>query len=130
VLAGREESPRTAEDAMAWEIFGNRAVRQGDWKLRWQIKPYGLSDWELFDLAADPAERKNLAAAHPEKLAAMIALWDDYVRTNNVALPSRTLFETMEKQLPQRVPDDPGFPPLTGKRQFVPPPGQVAAPKP
>jgi arylsulfatase A-like enzyme len=130
VLAGREESPRTAVDAMAWEIFGNRAVRQGDWKLRWQIEPYGSSEWELFDLAADPAERKNLAAAHPDKLAEMIALWDDYVRTNGVVLPSRTPSETMEKQLPQRVPDDPGFPPLTGKRQFVPPPGQVADPKP
>jgi arylsulfatase len=58
----------------------------------------------------------------------MIALWDDYARTNNVILPSRTPFETMENLLPQRVPDDPGFPPLTGKRQFVPPPALVADP--
>jgi arylsulfatase len=128
MLAGRAESPRTASDAVAWEIFGNRAVRQGDWKLRWQIKPYGVSGWELFDLASDPAERKDLAAERPGKLAEMIALWDDYARTNNVILPSRTPFETMENLLPQRVPDDPGFPPLTGKRQFVPPPALVADP--
>ena len=114
---------------MAWEIFGNRAVRQGNWKLRWQIKPYGRSEWELFDVAADPAERKDLAAERPEKLREMAALWDDYVRTNHVVLPSRTPFETMEKLLPQRVPDDAGFPPLTGKRQFVPPKDMLAEPK-
>ena len=37
--------------------------------------------------------------------------------------------ETMEKLLPQRVPDDAGFPPLTGKRQFVPPANMLAEPK-
>jgi arylsulfatase len=114
---------------MAWEIFGNRAVRQGNWKLRWQIKPYGKSEWELFDVAADPAERKDLATERPDKVKEMVALWDDYVRTNHVVLPSRTPFETMEKLLPQRVPDDPGFPPLTGKKQFVPPKDKLAEPK-
>jgi arylsulfatase len=129
MLAGETESPRTAEDVMAWEIFGNRAVRKGEWKLRWQVKPYGRSEWELFDVAADPAERQDLAAAQPEKLREMVALWDDYVRTNHVVLPSRTPFETMEKLLPQRVPDDAGFPPLTGKRQFMPPKDMLAEPK-
>ena len=114
---------------MAWEIFGNRAVRQGNWKVRWQIKPYGRSEWELFDLAADPAERKDLAAERPEKVKEMVALWDAYARTNHVVLPSRGPFETMEKLLPQRVPDDPGFPPLTGKKQFVPPKDMLAEPK-
>jgi hypothetical protein len=31
--------------------------------------------------------------------------------------------------MPQRVPDDPGFPPLTGKKQFVPPADMVADPE-
>ena len=83
----------------------------------------------LFDLATDPGERHDLAATRPETVKEMVALWDDYVRANNVILPSRTPFETMEKQMPQRVPDDPGFPPLTGKKQFVPPPDMVADPE-
>lgn len=130
VLAGKAESPRTAQDYMAWEIFGNRAVRQGSWKLRWQYKPLGKEDWELFDLAADPTERHDLAAKQPDKLKAMVALWDDYVRTNNVILPSRSPFETLDDQLPARVPDDPGYPPLVTKRQFVPPKDMLADPKP
>jgi arylsulfatase len=130
VLAGKAESPRTPQDTLAWEVFGNRAVRQGDWKLRWQWKSFGKGDWELFDVAADPGERNDLAAKRPDKLKAMLALWDDYVRKNNVILPSRSLFETLDDALPPRVPDDAGYPPLIYKRQFVPPKDMVADPKP
>jgi arylsulfatase A-like enzyme len=130
VLAGQAESPRTEQDYIGWEIFGNRAVRQGDWKLRWQYKPFGKGDWELFNLAADPAERNDLAAERPDKVKALLALWDDYVRKNNVILPSRSMFETLDDQLPKRVPDDPGYPPLIYKKQFIPPRDMMADPKP
>jgi len=130
VLAGQVESVRTDQDYLAWEVFGNRAVRQGEWKLRWLIKPYGKSDWELFNVAKDPAERKDLAAQNPDKVKNLLALWDDFVNANNVILPSRGPFETLEDQLPMRVPVDAGFPPMIFKRQFVPPPDMMADPKP
>jgi arylsulfatase len=129
LLAGEADSVRDAQDALAWEIFGNRAVRQGDWKLRWQWEPYGTGDWELFNVATDPAERHDLAGERPDKLAEMIALWDAYVRTNNVILPSRSPFETLDDQLPERQPVDEGFPPLIYERQFVPPKDMLADPK-
>ena len=129
MLAGKAESPRTAQDYLAWEVFGNRAVRQGEWKLRWQYKPYGKGDWELFNVAKDPAERKDLAAQNPDKVKALLAVWDGYVKANNVILPSRGPFETLEDQLPQRVPVEAGFPPLIYKRQFVPPKEMLADPK-
>ncbi len=106
---------------MAWELFGNRVVRQGDWKLRWQWRPYGTGDWELFDLGKDPAERHDLAAKRPEKLAAILGLWEEYVVANNVILPSRSPFESLEDSLPSKFPDDAGYPPLIYKRQFIPP---------
>jgi arylsulfatase len=130
VLAGRAESPRTDQDVLAWEVFGNRAVRQGNWKLRWQIRPFGTGEWELFDLAADPVELKDLAAERPDKVKEMVALWDDYARQNNVILPNRTIFENLEKALPQRVPVQAGYPPANLKRQFVPPADMLAEPKP
>ena len=130
VLAGQAESPRTEQDYLGWEIFGNRALRQGDWKIRWQYKSYGKGDWELFNLAADPAERKDLATERPDKVRALVALWDSYVKANNVILPSRSMFETLEDQLPMRVPVDSGYPPLIYKRQFVPPKEMMADPKP
>jgi arylsulfatase A-like enzyme len=130
MLAGQAESPRTGEDYLGWEIFGNRAVRQGDWKIRWEYKPLGKGAWELFNLAIDPAERKDLAAERPDKLNAMLVLWDSYVRANNVILPSRSTFEILEDQLPPRVPVEAGYPPLIYKRQFVPPKDMLADPKP
>jgi arylsulfatase len=130
MLAGQAESPRTEPEYLAWELFGNRALRQGDWKLRWEYKPYGKGDWELFNLATDPAERKDLAAERPDKVRALVALWDTYVRANNVLLPSRSPFEGLDDQLPKRFPDDPGYPPLIYKQQFVPPRDMLADPKP
>jgi arylsulfatase A-like enzyme len=130
MLAGKVDTVRTEKDYLAWEIFGNRAVRQGDWKLRWEWKPYGTGEWELFNLKADPAERADLAAKEPGKLKAMIALWDEYAKANNVVLPSRSMFETLVDVLPMRVPDESGYPPLLYKRQFVPPKDMVAEPKP
>ena len=56
-------------------------------------------------------------------MTAMLKLWDEYVATNNVVLPSRTTFEGLKKVLPQRFPDDTnvGYPPLLYKKQYVPP---------
>ena len=121
MLSGGVDFVRNQNDYLAWELFGNRAVRQGDWKLRWLWKPYGKGDWELFNLKSDMAERQDLALEKPEKLTAMLRLWDDYIARNNVILPSRSLFENLENQVPARFPSDKGYPPLLFKKQFVPP---------
>lgn len=128
MLAGQSESVRTDKDYIAWEVFGNRAVRQGDWKLRWEYKSFGKGEWELFNLVKDPGERIDLAAQEPKKLHEMLGLWDHYVKTNNVILPSRSPFETLEDNLPPRVPVEAGYPPLLYKKQFVPPAEMVAKP--
>ncbi len=80
VLAGSADSPRSKQDYLAWEVFGNRAVLQGDWKLRWEYPPFGKQAWELFNIATDPAERTDLAAAQPDKVRELTALWDRLCR--------------------------------------------------
>ena len=128
MLAGEIDAVRTNKDFLAWELFGNRAVRQGDWKLRWQWKPFGKGEWELFNLSSDPAERQDLASKKPEKVTALLKLWDDYVATNNVILPSRSVYEGLENDMPKRFPSDAGYPPLIYKKQFVPPADMVKEP--
>jgi arylsulfatase len=129
VLAGEAESPRVQEDYLAWELFGNRVVRQGNWKLRWEFEPFGKSDWELYNLASDPAERNDISAANPDKLREMLGLWDLYVKNNNVILPSRSPFEGLTDHLPERFPVEAGYPPLINKRQYVPPKELMKSPK-
>jgi arylsulfatase A-like enzyme len=121
LLAGRTDSPRSESDYLAWEVFGNRAVRQGDWKLRWQYKSFGTEDWELFNLVDDVGERHDRAAERPDKVRELVALWDEYAEANNVILPSRSVYEGLEDQLPERFAQEPGYPPLIYSKQFVPP---------
>ena len=64
---------RVGHDSLSWELFGNRAIRQGDWKLVW-----GASEkrWELYDLQADRSETDNLAEKLPERVMAMARDWE------------------------------------------------------
>ena len=36
-------------------------------------------DWELFNLATDPAERKDVSAEHADKVKELVALWDELI---------------------------------------------------
>ncbi len=67
VIAENKPSPRT-EVIYNVEPFRG-AVRQGDWKLIWRTTL--PSSVDLYNLAEDPYEKNNLAAAHPEKVAAI-----------------------------------------------------------
>lgn len=66
-LATNAPSPR---EEIVYNIEPFRgAVRQGDWKLIWRtLLP---SSVDLYHLAEDPSEAKNLAAEHPDKVVAM-----------------------------------------------------------
>ena len=59
-------------DELWWCHAGNRAVRVGDWKL---VADDGQA-WELYDLAADRCETRDLAAAHPQKVRDLAARWE------------------------------------------------------
>ncbi len=54
-----------------WEIGGWTAIRQGNWRA---VKPAKKETWELYDLATDPSESKDLAATKPDILAKLTAL--------------------------------------------------------
>ncbi len=55
---------RDAQPYLAWEHFGNRAIREGDWKLVWDNE---IKEWELYNIRKDRIETKNLAKSNPEK---------------------------------------------------------------
>ncbi|MCB1087611.1 MAG: arylsulfatase, partial [Verrucomicrobiae bacterium] len=67
-LTGQGEQKR--HDFLYWEMGNQAAIRQGDWRA---VKG-NKSGWELYDLAADPSESKNLAADRPEELAKLVSL--------------------------------------------------------
>ena len=86
-LSGQSKIIRTDKDYIGWEMFGNRALRQGKWKILWITGPNGDDRWELYDLEKDPGESKDLSKQYPEKFKEMLSLWDDYVKRNGVVIP-------------------------------------------
>lgn len=87
-LRGEAAQVRGPQDALGTELFGSRALRQGEWK----ITDIGDGRWHLFNLVADPGETRDLAAANPEKLAALAALWEAYAKANNIVIPSEVRY--------------------------------------
>jgi arylsulfatase len=56
-----------------WEHEGNRAVRDGEWKL---VATYPAGQWELYNMVTDRTEMHDLAAKEPARLKAMIDQWE------------------------------------------------------
>jgi arylsulfatase len=77
LLAGRSAG---LERALFWEHEGNRAVRQGKWKLVSKFP----GPWELYDMEADRTELNDLAGSQPERAAAMARLYDSWAARANV----------------------------------------------
>jgi arylsulfatase len=92
-LSGATEAVHDAVTGTGWELFGRRAIRQGDWKALQLPGPYGPGTWQLYDLSADPGEINDLAASQPDKLAELLALWDRYVEETGVILDPVSVFE-------------------------------------
>jgi arylsulfatase A len=90
-LLGTDRAPRR-EAVVHHSIHGLFAIRQGPWKLAlcpgsggWAApndaaaRQAGLPEIQLYNLAADPAETKNVHAENPAVAARLRALLDRYV---------------------------------------------------
>ena len=65
---------------LAWEHEGNRAIREGQWKL----VSLATAPWELYDMESDRVEMNNLAASQPERVKDMSAKWEVWAKRTNV----------------------------------------------
>jgi arylsulfatase len=74
----------TDERTLAFEMFGQRSIRKGDWKA------YSRStdtQWSLFNLETDPAELIDQSGQHKSILNFLTAEWDRYQQNVGVVLP-------------------------------------------
>ncbi|WP_156686923.1 arylsulfatase [Mycobacterium sp. Marseille-P9652] len=92
-LSGETEAVHAPDSGTGWELFGRRAIRQGDWKALYLLPPHGPGTWQLYDLSSDPGEIHDLAAAEPDKLAELLGLWESYVKENGVLLEPVSVFD-------------------------------------
>ncbi len=83
-LSGQRERIHGDGDTMGWELFGRAAFRRGPWKITWIERPFGRSDFELFDIENDPGESRDVRTLHPNVYREMVEGFEDYVRSNGV----------------------------------------------
>jgi arylsulfatase len=60
---------------IAWEHQGNRAIREGDWKLVWDAE---IKKWELYNIKNDRIEANDLANSLPEKRKDLLTKYNEW----------------------------------------------------
>lgn len=78
-------NPAAPHSALYWRFWSQAAIREGQWKLLYKS---GEPD-RLFDLASDEHERRDLASAQPDRVAALrrqLVAWTDTLQP--AGLPS------------------------------------------
>ncbi len=84
LMTGEPDAARDWDrETLFWSADHNRIVRHCDWKLQVAARPE--AQW-LFNLAEDPTEQHNLAAARPDKVAELLALLDAHAASARAPL--------------------------------------------
>jgi arylsulfatase len=82
---------------LAWEHEGNRAIREGKWKL---VSVAG-APWELYNMEVDRVELHDLAANEPQRVKEMAAKWDAWaIRTHVLPRPQGGTDPAVTKKIP------------------------------
>jgi arylsulfatase A-like enzyme len=100
-LEGKSLAPLFAggsidREAIYWEHEGNRAVREGDWKL---VAAHGRP-WELYDLSKDRPEQNDLSGVEAQRAQRMAAMWDAYAARTNVEPWEKVMPPMKQKKKP------------------------------
>ena len=74
----------TRDVPLRWEHEGNRAVRQGQWKLVSRTVDGVNGPWELYDMERDRTELDDRAAREPDRVRALADLYDGWAEASGV----------------------------------------------
>ncbi|MBR9911968.1 MAG: arylsulfatase [Gammaproteobacteria bacterium] len=88
ILLDQAERVRSQADYLGFEFWSGRGLVAGDWKLTglYNQDRSALEPWQLFNLANDPGEQRDLSAREPEIMQKMLGYWQEYVNNNGVII--------------------------------------------
>jgi arylsulfatase/uncharacterized sulfatase len=84
ILQARTERVRDDSDVIGYEVGGNAALFQGDYKIVINRPTVGDGQWHLYNIAEDPGEYHDLALDLPERFRRMRTAYERYVEDNGV----------------------------------------------
>jgi len=101
----RDPNAPCPRDEQYYECWSNRAYYRDGWlarSLQVRGEPIDMDNWTLHDLANDFSECEDLRARHPERLADLVAAFDEAAWENLVyPLDNRDRFEKFADASPQ-----------------------------
>ncbi len=86
VLSGARSEVYGPDARVGGEMQDGKWMRQGDFKAVSVAPPYGTGTWELYNLAEDPGETRNLANDRRETLDQLVQAWRGYADDVGVVL--------------------------------------------
>jgi arylsulfatase A-like enzyme len=84
LLSGEGDRVYGADDTVGYELGGNAALFQGDYKIVLERPPFGDGQWQLYNIVTDPGETVDLMERMPERSASMLAAYHRYAEENRV----------------------------------------------
>ncbi len=83
-LTGNATEIHSEDQAIGYELGGNRALFKGDYKIVFNRSARADQAWHLFNIKTDPGESRDLALEEPGRFASMRADYEAYESNNNV----------------------------------------------
>lgn len=74
---------------LCYQHQGARAIQKGKWKLVLGKKYPTEVAWELYDLAVDPCETRDLAKQHPEVVDQLTVEWEAWAQRTRAIRPAK-----------------------------------------
>jgi len=84
-IEGKRDRVRSDEQWSAFELFGNGYIVTGEYKaMRVREGMWGDNTWHLYNILHDPGETAPLDDKQPDRLAKMVATWENWAETKGV----------------------------------------------
>ena len=83
-MSGQSDRAYAADEAVAFELFGNASIYMGEWKGVRLREPWEPANWKLYNLANDPSELIDLSLNEPEILKVLFDKYRTYEEDNGV----------------------------------------------
>ncbi len=86
LFEGKSDSVYSDKEYVAFELYDNKALYKGDFKILQLVSPlWGDDKWRLYNLVKDPSELNDISKQEPELFQEMISLYEKWAK--NVVVP-------------------------------------------
>jgi arylsulfatase/uncharacterized sulfatase len=84
LINGEQDRIYGADELIGYELGGNSALFQGDYKIVLNRGPVGDGQWYLYNIVDDPGETRDLSKSEPKRFQEMLNAYVRYTKENGV----------------------------------------------